>query len=278
MMKRGTHVENGAVSTLQTELGSIPIHWPRLKSQRQHGARNVTSLSNPRASAQAECTMQQQDSKLDYVKREEAIITQLADGLPSHALERIGGMPDVLPSINEQFPKLFSQKESIVYTPHNSIRQRSFSINPFPSVLLSVDHRMRAVSSSVHHSHNVLNEDLDSIYIKSLKRAGDAAESSHTDKKLKAENPVMKKKNGTNRRLCQFTGCAKWARRGGTCIMHGGGSRCKVQDCEKSIQSGGYCYAHGGGKRCKETGCSRAVKLEGRCNIHAEIFVSANRK
>ncbi|CAK9022538.1 Probable WRKY transcription factor 19 (WRKY DNA-binding protein 19), partial [Durusdinium trenchii] len=88
------------------------------------------------------------------------------------------------------------------------------------------------------------------------------------------------------KRVCGERDCQKWAQKGGYCISHGGGRRCRFggfmksakgksslcvahggnrgkrcgeEGCEKRALKGGYCVSHGGGRRCEFEGCMKSA-------------------
>lgn len=68
---------------------------------------------------------------------------------------------------------------------------------------------------------------------------------------------------------CEFVGCNKNARSGGTlCRAHGGGKRCSHPGCIKSDQGKGFCKSHGGGKSCGVPACSKSDQGGGFCKMH----------
>jgi len=86
---------------------------------------------------------------------------------------------------------------------------------------------------------------------------------------------------GADIRFCSVEECSKRARKGGTCISHGGGSRCSVAECRKYARTGGKCISHGGGTRCSVSGCSKFVRKGGKCVFHGgctrcSVAVSTN--
>ena len=87
------------------------------------------------------------------------------------------------------------------------------------------------------------------------------------------ERPVKKRKGLPLGSACREQGCDKWAKSGGLCVKHGGGTRkpCLVEGCGTLAQSRGLCVKHGGGiarKPCSVEGCGTLAQSRGLCGKH----------
>ena len=98
----------------------------------------------------------------------------------------------------------------------------------------------------------------------------DVDDSSEEEEKM--ERPVKKRA----RWVCREQGCDKWAKAGGLCRAHGGGSPrtkpCSMEGCGTLAVSKGLCWKHGGGtprtKPCSVEGCGKLAQSRGLCFKH----------
>jgi len=69
---------------------------------------------------------------------------------------------------------------------------------------------------------------------------------------------------------CKSPGCPKSAQRGGKCIAHGGGKKCKVEGCTTSARAKfDVCVRHGAKeRRCAEEGCENRALKGKKCKAH----------